>query len=85
MAKSASSLGKTTAKVAKCRCNLKSTAEIIHPKLGKLIHSGEIHPHWGKVVHIGGNSSKVVKIHHLGFTVKLPAVGFIAAMYLGKV
>ena len=25
------------------------------------------------------------EIHYLGFTVKLPAVGFIAAMYLGTV
>ena len=42
------------------------------------------HQKWGKFIQ-SWELSTVGKIHHLGFTVKLPAVGFIAAMYLGTV
>ena len=40
---------------------------------------------WSPLQCIGRISSKNGKTHHLGFTVKLPAVGFIAAMYLETV
>ena len=57
MAKRDSSLGKTTAKVAKCLCNLAGN-----------------HPLWVILIHI----------LHLGLIAKLPAVGFMAAMYLQR-
>ena len=53
------------------------------PLQPRIIHNRANYPQWGIIQ--SGELSSMNEIHHLGFTVKLPAVGFIAAMYLGTV